>query len=245
MFFRSCSTAPKLNAVSPAMHHELGAVWREIDNDPEVRAALVRGAGKAFSAGGSFELIEDCYTDFEVRNRVMRETRDIVYNMLDCSKPIVSAMHGPVVGAGLVVALLADVSIAAPNARLIDGHTRLGIAAGDHAVIVWPLLCGMAKAKYHLLTCEPISGAEAERMGLVSLCVEEEELFDRATQIASRLASGARSAISLTKMALNNWYKSNSALFDTSLMSEFYGLGGPDIVEGVASHREKRQPDFR
>ena len=120
-----------------------------------------------------------------MRIRVLQEARDLVYNVINCSKPVVSAMHGPAVGAGLVVGLLADISIAAKSARIIDGHTRLGVAAGDHAAIVWPLLCGMAKAKYHLLTCEPLSGEEAERIGLVSLCVDDDELLD------TRLRRGA------------------------------------------------------
>ena len=104
--------------------------------------------------------------DYAVRTRVLREARDLVYNVIHCSKPIVSAIHGPAVGAGLVAALLADVSVVGRTARIIDGHTRLGVAAGDHAAICWPLLCGMAKAKYYLLTCETLSGEEAERIGL-------------------------------------------------------------------------------
>ena len=120
--------------------------------------------------------------DFAVRIRVLREARDLVYNVINCAKPIVSAMEGPAVGAGLVAGLLADVSIAARDARIIDGHTKLGVAAGDHAAIVWPLLCGMAKAKYHLLTCEPLSGEEAERIGLVSLCVDQADLHDTARE---------------------------------------------------------------
>src|SRR5213075_3472184 len=119
----------------------------------------------------------------DLRARVWREARDLVYNMINCSKIIVSAMHGPAVGAGLVAGLLADISIAGRSARLIDGHTKLGVAAGDHAAIIWPLLCGMAKAKYHLLLCEPVTGEEAERIGLVSLCVPEDELEERALAI--------------------------------------------------------------
>ena len=119
-------------------------------------------------------MVEQITQDFAARARVWREARDLVYNLINCSKMVVSAMHGPAVGAGLVAGLLADVSIAAKNARIIDGHTRLGVAAGDHAAIVWPLLCGMAKAKYYLLLCEQVSGEEAERIGLVSLCCEED-----------------------------------------------------------------------
>ena len=113
-------------------------------------------------------------------------------NVVNCSKPIVSAMHGPAVGAGLVAGLLADISVAGRTARIIDGHTRLGVAAGDHAAICWPLLCGMAKAKYYLLTCDTLLGEEAERIGLVSLCVDDGEVQDRAMQVARDLAGAPR-----------------------------------------------------
>ncbi len=175
---------------------------------------------------------------------MLHEARDLVYNLVNCSKPIVSAIHGPAVGAGLVAALLADVSIAASDARLIDGHTRLGVAAGDHAAIVWPLLCGLAKAKYHLLLCETLTGEEAERIGLVSLCVPAEELQDRSLAVAEQLARGPQEAIQLTKLALNNWLRQAGPIFDASLGFEFYGFGGPDVREGVAALREKREPDF-
>ena len=167
-----------------------------------------------------------------------------VYNIVSCPKPIVSAMTGPAVGAGLAVGLLADVSIATPSARIVDGHTRLGVAAGDHAVLVWPLLCGLAKAKYHLLLCEPLDGVEAERIGLVSLCVPEEEFEERALAIATRLAQGAQSAIQHTKLALNNWLRLAGPAFDASLALEFLDLAGPDVREGVAAVREKRPPRF-
>jgi enoyl-CoA hydratase len=182
--------------------------------------------------------------DFAVRIRVLREARDLVYNVINCSKPIVSAIEGPAVGAGLVVGLLADVSIAARDARIMDGHTRLGVAAGDHAAIVWPLLCGMAKAKYHLLTCEPVSGEEAERIGLVSLCVDQSELHDRARAVADRLATGSQSAIRWTKYALNNWLRQAGPAFDASLGLEFLGFSGPDVREGVAAIRGKRRAEF-
>ncbi len=174
----------------------------------------------------------------------MREARDLVFNIIDCSKPIVSAMHGPAVGAGLVAGILADVSVVARTARIIDGHTRLGVAAGDHAAICWPLLCGMAKAKYYLLTCEELSGEEAERIGLVSLCVDDDQVHARGLEVATGLAEGSQSAIRWTKQALNAWYRSQAAIFDASLAYEFYGFGGPDAQEGLASHREKRAPRF-
>lgn len=235
---------PGLNAVDHDMHRELADVWVQVDRDPEVRVALLTGAGRAFSAGGSFELLEDLTTDGAVRARVMREARDLVTNVVGCSKPVVSAVRGPAVGAGLAAALLADVSVVGRTARIVDGHTRLGVAAGDHAALCWPLLAGMAKAKYHLLTCEPLSGAEAERIGLVSLCVDDDEVRERALEVAGGLASGAQSAIRWTKHTLNHWYRTATPAFDASLAYEFYGFAGPDAAEGLAALREKREPRF-
>ena len=235
----------RLNAISATMHGELADVWTAIDRDDETRAVIVRGAGGTFSAGGDLDLIDDIVGDFEVRARVLRETRDLVHNVINCGKPIVSAMDGVAVGAGLVVGLLADVSIAGVSARIIDGHTRIGVAAGDHAAIIWPLLCGLAKAKYHLLTCEPVSGAEAERIGLVSLCVADDELHARALEVARRLANGSQTAIRWTKHALNNWLRMAGPTYDASLALEFLGFTGPDVLEGTASVREKRAPRFR
>jgi enoyl-CoA hydratase len=238
------SAPGRLNAVGHQGHRDLASVWQAIDADPDVRVAIIRGEDGVFSAGGDLDLVTDMAEDFAVRIRVLREARDLVYNVINCAKPLVSAMEGPAVGAGLVAGLLADVSIAARDARIIDGHTKLGVAAGDHAAIVWPLLCGMAKAKYHLLLCEPVSGEEAERIGLVSRCVDDGELHEAALQVAVRLAGGSQSAIRWTKYALNNWLRMAGPTFDTSLALEFLGFGGPDVREGVASFREKRPPSF-
>jgi enoyl-CoA hydratase len=235
----------RLNAADARMHGELAEIWRDADRDDEVRAIILTGAGKAFSAGGDFDMIQSIMDDHAVRARVLREARDIVYNVINCSKPIVSAIRGPAVGAGLVGGLLADISIATPEARIIDGHTRLGVAAGDHAAIIWPLLCGMARAKYYLLLCETLTGAEAERIGVVSLLAQDAELDAKAVEIAARLADGASTAIRWTKYALNNWLRAAGPTFDASLALEFLGFTGPEAREGLASHREKRRPDFK
>ena len=238
------SNPGRLNAADEIMHGELAEIWRDLDADPDVSAAILTGEGRAFSAGGDFDMIAKIIDDFPTRARNWKEARDIVRNLIDCAKPVVSAIRGPAVGAGLVCGLLADISIVARDARLIDGHTRLGVAAGDHAAIVWPLLCGMAKAKYYLLLCDRISGEEAERIGLVSLAVEDAELDGRAVEIATRLAEGAPNAIRWTKYALNNWLRLAGPTFDTSLALEFMGFTSPDVKEGLASHREKRPPRF-
>lgn len=234
----------RLNTLDKAGHSEIAEVWRQIHRDERVRSVLLCAEGRAFSAGGDFSLVEELIEDFDARVRMWHEARDLVHNIIDCEKPIVSAIQGPAVGAGLVAALMADISVAAKGARIVDGHTRLGVVAGDHAAIVWPLLCGMAKAKYHLLLCEPLTGEEAERIGLVSLAVPDEELQGRALGIAVRLAEGAPMAIRWTKHALNNWLRVAGPAFDASLALELLGFGGPEVKEGLASHLEKRKPDF-
>ncbi len=234
----------KMNTADNALHAELSDIWRDVDRDPSVNAAILTGAGKVFSAGGDFAMIQENISDFDARARQWREAKDIVYNLINCSKPVVSAMRGVAVGAGLVCGMLADISIATKDCRIIDGHTRLGVAAGDHAAIIWPLLCGLAKAKYYLLLCEQVLGAEAERIGLISLAVEDSELDAKAVEVATKLAEGAQSAIRWTKYALNNWLRSMGPTFDASLALEFLGFTGPEVKEGLASHLEKRKPAF-
>jgi len=234
----------KLPTAGHEGHWELSEIWRDVGRDDSVRCVVLRGSGLGFSGGGDLALVQDMATDFEVRTRVWKEARDLVYNVINCDKAIVSAMHGPAVGAGLVAGLLADISIAAKSAKIVDGHTRLGVAAGDHAAIVWPLLCGLAKAKYYLMLCDPISGEEAERIGLVSLAVDDAALLDKAYEVADRLASGSQTAIRWTKYSLNNWLRQAGPAFDTSLALEFMGFAGPDVREGVASLRERRAPRY-
>jgi enoyl-CoA hydratase len=232
------------NAATESMHRDLANVWRALDAEPGVRAVLVRGAGEHFSSGGDFGMIERMLEDEATLLRVWREASDLVYNLVDCGKPVVSAIRGTAVGAGLAVALLADVSVAGRNAKILDGHTRLGVAAGDHAVLIWPLLCGLAKARYYLLTNEPLSGAEAERIGLVSLCVEDGEVRERALEVAVKLAAGSRSALAFTKRALGNWLRLAGPSFDASLAMEFLGFRLRDAREGLDAVRSCRPPKF-
>jgi enoyl-CoA hydratase/carnithine racemase len=233
-----------LNSATEAMHRDLAQVWRAIDIDPAVRAVVVRGEGAHFSSGGDFAMIERMIEDEATLIRVWKEASDLVYNLINCSKPVVSAIRGSAVGAGLAIALLADVSIAADNARILDGHTRLGVAAGDHAVIIWPLLCGLAKARYHLLMNKPLSGAEAERIGLIALSVPDAEVYASALATARTLAAGSATAVRWTKHALNNWLRLAGPSFDASLALEFLGFRLADVREGLAAAQEKRRPEF-
>jgi enoyl-CoA hydratase len=233
-----------LNAANVRMHHEMGAVWAVIDADPAARVAVVTGAGRAFSAGGDLEMIEEMTTDYDALLAQWRDARAVVEKMLDAEKPIVSAINGVAVGAGLAVALLADVSVMGRSARLSDGHTRLGVAAGDHAALLWPLLCGMAKAKYYLLTADFVDGPEAERIGLVTRCVEDDAVLPEALAIAVRLAAGSATAIQWTKRVMNGWLRQALPLFGESVALEMLGFLGPDAREGLAAVRERRPPVF-
>ena len=178
------------NSVDAETHTQMTDMWIDIDRDPDINAVIVTGAGKAFSAGGDFSLIENMIGNSYEIMKTWKEAKDLVYNIINCNKPIISAINGPAAGAGLVVAILADISIAGKKAKIVDGHPRLGVAAGDVAAIIWPLLTSMAKAKYYLMTCKPVSGEEAERIGLVSMCVEDDELQQIALDTAVELANG-------------------------------------------------------
>lgn len=235
---------PPVNSVGVAGHREITEVWLDIARDDSIRAVLLRAEGRAFSAGGDFTLLEHMMSDQANLTRVMREAGDLVRNIIECPQPIVSAINGVAVGAGLAAALLADIPIAARSARLLDGHVTIGVAAGDHAVVIWPLLIGMAKAKYHLLTNDPIDGEEAARMGLVSKVVDDDALRAEATSVAIRLAESSPTAIQWTKRSLNHWLRAAYPAFDASLALEFLGWRGEDAAEGVAALREKRPPVF-
>lgn len=238
------STPGRLNALDATGHREIAEVWRDIDRDPETSVAVLRGEGGAFSAGGDMSLVKSMSENWEARTRVWREASDLVYNVINCSKPIVSAIEGPCVGAGLAAAMVSDITIAGRKARIIDGHTRLGVAAGDHAAIVWPLLTGMAKAKYYLMLCETLTGEEAERIGLVSMVVDDDKVVETALGVADKLVAGAPAAIRWTKWSLNNWLRSAGPTFDASLAMEMMGFSGPELKEGMTAIVEKRRPKF-
>ncbi|MGH3626622.1 MAG: enoyl-CoA hydratase/isomerase family protein [Sciscionella sp.] len=234
----------KYNATDEEMHGELARVWADVSRDEETRVAVVTGAGKAFSAGGDLAMVTRMAGDHDRVTHMLAEMTEMVYGIINCEKPIVSAINGVAVGAGTVVALLADISICAQEAKLGDGHVKLGVAAGDHAAILWPLLAGMAKARYYLLTGEMLTGAEAERIGLVSKALPREEVLDEALRVAQGLATGSQQAIRLTKRALNNWLKMAGPIFDQSAAYEMLCFMGPDVVEGAAALRDKRVPQF-
>ncbi len=244
ILFITINRPEMLNATDARLHWELSRVWLDIGDDPETRVVVITGAGRAFSAGGDLDMIETFQGNIEVIAGVMKEASDIVYNIVNLDKPVISAINGVAVGAGLAVALMADISVMAEDAKITDGHIRLGVGAGDHAAIIWPLLCGMAKAKYYLLTADFIDGKEAERIGLVSVCTPREEVVPKAMEVAVKLATGPQLAIRWTKRSLNNWIRQAGPIFDHSLALEMLGFFTKDMREGLQAVQEKRAPEF-
>jgi enoyl-CoA hydratase len=222
----------RMNATNAALHADLAALPRRLDEDDAAMVGVITGAGRAFCVGGDYDDVTA--QGYDEKIRMMWETIAIVTGMVEGRKPMISAVNGAAAGAGLAVALLADISIASETANLSDGHTRIGLAAGDHAALIWPLLCGMAKAKRYLLTADKITGREAERIGLVSECVPAEAVLPRALELAAHLAGRPASAVQLTKRALNGWLREAMPTFESSLGYEMATSFAPDLSESVA-----------
>ena len=182
--------------------------------------------------------------NYDTVERMLREAADIVYQIIQPREARHLRHQRRRRRFGLGIALMADISIMSQDARLTDGHLRLGVAAGDHAAIIWPLLCGMAKAKYYLLTSDFIDGREADRIGLVSMAVPADEVLPKALEVAERLALGPQMALRWTKRALNNWIRLAGPIFDTSLALEMLGFMSDDAAEGLRALQERRAPVF-
>jgi len=234
----------KINAMDFEFHHSMTTIWQHIEDDPSVSVVILTGEGRAFSAGGDFELEQKLVNEFEWRARMWKDGRNLVKNMIHFSKPLISAINGAAAGGGLAAAILSDISIAGRSAKIVDGHVRLGVAAGDHAAIIWPLLCGMAKAKYYLMSGKPLMAEEAERIGLISMCVDDDKLQATALEVAIDLTKAAPSALRWTKLSMNNWLTMAWPIFENSLALEILGFSGPEVVEGLKAYEEKREPRF-
>jgi enoyl-CoA hydratase len=232
------------NAANARLHDELAEVWLTIKNDRNVRVAVITGAGRAFSVGG--DLSEGIATLGKIEPAIHsgEVALQIVYNMVHLDKPIVSAINGSAAGAGLAVALTADISIISETAKLTDAHMNIGVASGDHAALLWPLYCGLPKAKLYLLTADILNGKEAERIGLVSMCKPAEEVLSTALQFADALGQKPQRALRWTKRCLNHWVRQAAPIFDLSVAYEGLNFMEPDAKEGLDAFLEKRKPHF-
>jgi enoyl-CoA hydratase len=242
-------TGQKKNAMTAQLHRELATVWHAIAQDSAINVVVITGSGDAFSAGGELNwvksLIEKTTTEHGRKDfSDFDELMAMPEGMLNLNKPIVAAVNGAAVAGGLAVALMSDISVVAEDAIICDGHVRGGLVAGDHAALMWPLLCGMAKSKYYLLTGRALDGAEAARIGLVSLAVPREDVLVTALQIADELATGPQLAIRWTKRALNGWLRQAIPIFEHSAALERLSFIHPDAAEGLAAIIERRKPRY-
>jgi len=234
----------RANAANGAMLDELVRLWPEVGDDPRTRAVVITGAGTTFCPGGDLDEVTEATGDIAAVPGELRGMHDLVGNLVALDKPVVSAINGFAAASGLAVALTADISIMAADATITDGHVLGGLVAGDHAALVWPLLCSMSKAKYYLLTGFSMDGVEAERIGLVTMALPPDEVVPRALEVAAHLAAGPQLAIRWTKRALNGWYRQAAPIFEHSTALELLSLFHPDAAEGVAAVRERRPPVF-
>jgi enoyl-CoA hydratase len=230
----------RLNAVNATMHAELARLTREADADPDVKVLVITGAGRAFCAGGDFgpQPAGGGGMTFE-------EARQIVDHLLECTKPVISAVNGYAMGLGATVALLADVVYAARSATFADTHVMMGLGAGDGGQLIWPLLMGVNRAKYYLMTGDRLTATEAERLGLVNFVVDDAMVVDEALALAARLAAGPGLAISASKVAVNSYMRMISNLvLPLSLSMEARTLSSADHREAVRAFQEKRSATF-
>ena len=231
----------KRNAVDDAMHRELGQLPSDADADRDVKVLVITGAGGAFCAGGDFA------GGLRLRGgQLWLEAARLVNNLLDCRKPVLTAVNGHATGLGSTVALLGDVVFAARSAVFADTHVRMGIAAGDGGQLIWPLLMGVNRAKYYLMTGDPISAEEAERLGLVNFVVDDDALMERTLELADRLAAGPALAISASKVAVNQYMKMvSNVVLPLSLKLEEGTMATEDFREAVMAFMEKREPKYK
>jgi enoyl-CoA hydratase len=237
--------ASELNTVDAALHHELGVLFRTLRDEREARAVVLTGAGRAFSAGGDFNWFPEL-RDVERLDALRHDAHGLIVDLLDIELPVVAAINGPAVGLGASIALFCDVILMAESATLSDPHVRVGIVAGDGGAVAWPLAVGPARAKEYLLTGDPLSADEAERIGLVNRVVPDAALDAEAMALAARLAEGAPLAVRYTKLAVNKLVKQAlNVAFDASTALELLTFLSDDHREALAAMKEKRPPDFR
>jgi len=230
----------KRNAVDDAMHQELAQLPRDTDADPEVKVLVITGAGRDFCAGGDFA------GGLHPGPKMWMEARRIVDSLLDCQKPILTAVNGHAMGLGSTVALLGDVVFAARSATFADTHVRMGIAAGDGGQVIWPLLMGVNRAKYYLMTGDRIPAEEAERLGLVNFVVDDDALMQRTLELADRLAAGPTLAISASKVAVNQYIKMiSNVVLPLSLKLEEWTMTTEDFREAIMAFAERREPQYK
>lgn len=238
----------RLNAINDEMRQTLEYLFVEMNIDPDIRAIVITGAGKAFCAGGDIEIFDEWQRNPTKRIIAphIRSARYLLRDMLECETPIVAAINGDCIALGASIAFLCDMIFAAENARFGDTHVRIGLTAGDGSAVVWSMLCGVARAKQYLMTGDLISAQEAEHIGLVNAVVPQGQAYEEALKFAQRLANGPIQAIKWNKYTVNKLIKDMMNLtLDTALALEGLSFFTEEHREGVRAFMEKRPPNFR
>jgi len=233
------------NATNAQMHRELVRVFPEIGRDPEAHVVILTGEGDCFSAGGDIDGMRQLVDDPGRWIESMREARDILLGVVDLDRPVIAKVNGHAVGLGATLALVCDIVIVKESARIIDPHVNVGLVAGDGGAAIWPALVGFAKAKRYLLTGDPITGAEAAAIGLVSEALPADQLDARVDELAQKMANGAAIAIRLTKKSINMALRQQlDSLIEAHLGYETLSYLSQDHREAVNAFAERRPPVF-
>jgi enoyl-CoA hydratase/carnithine racemase len=237
-----------LNAASVGLIGELEELWRLFAIDQDVRAIVLTGEGKAFSAGGDVKDMADragTPRGFQHTLVTPGATRRLWQNMLSVEQPIVAAINGHAMGFGANLALFCDITVMNEAARIGDTHVKMGLVAGDGGAVIWPLLIGIGRAKDFLMRGRVVSAAEAHQIGLVSHMVPADQVLSNAQEIASELAELPKWAVRWTKLSLNKHLQESFNLaFDTSMAYEMMTMQTSDFGEAARSFVEKRKPRF-
>ena len=199
-----------LNAFDTQLHHDFGALWLQVEEDADVRAVVLTGNGRAFSAGGSIDDFEMFRTDFAARRRTMRQARRLVDEMLNVHVPVVAAVNGPAVGLGATLMTLCDIVFIADDTFVADPHVASALVAGDGGAVTWPAYTSLLKVKQYLLTGDRIPAAEAVAMGIANFAVPAPDLMPQALAFAKRLAALPPQAVQDTKAVLNQLLRANA-----------------------------------
>ncbi|MCY1228182.1 Crotonyl-CoA hydratase [compost metagenome] len=235
----------QMNAFNAGLHAEMARVFTDANNDPDSDVVVLTGAGRAFSAGGDIDSMKSATDDIDAFRTTAREAKQIIFSLLDCEKPIIAKVNGHAIGLGATIALFCDVIFAAETAKIGDPHVNVGLVAGDGGAVIWPQLIGYARAKEYLLSGEPLSAADAARIGLINHAVPAAELDERVNQFADRLAAGATAAIRWSKVSVNIGLKQLAhSIMDTSIAYEWLSSRSQDHREAANAFSEKRKPVF-
>ncbi len=236
-----------LNAINSQLHAELEGVFADLSRDDDVEAAVLTGAGRAFCAGGDVKGMDARQSDDALKTRAtLGSAKRLIHNLLDVEQPIIAAVNGHAVGLGATLALFCDVIIASEGAKIGDPHVSVGLVAGDGGAVIWPLLCGLARAKEYLMTGDLLTATEAERIGLINHVVPQEDVLPRAMELAHRLANGPSKAIRWTKLSCNKRLRDEvNLVLDASLAVESLSMLTEDHKEATRAFAEKRTPQFK